>query len=867
MTKLFFLFDTGSSDDLRKMYKQLIQKNRVTLVENGDFRYFRDHLIQADLLSYIEVEHIEAEKTRPGRISKFLDILYRKPEKVIEQCCEVIREADHVLYGQFKWPRPPRPVSDIVDGLGTPGNQETRTPDQPLVIIQKELEDWYLHTLSRLHPIPWCEWLELDLDHVYTNLKVIPARKHRFGAMTDQTVPKESDPTCDETSVKVRPQDNSSLTRLTLEGSVFTERHEAIPTPHGRSVTFVEGPAGIGKSTLCRRLAYLWATNNHCIHGRHFHLVFILEARTLIGDLKHSIAEQLFSEDFGLDKNSIYNCIKEKEDSSLVILDGVDELTKEGKDTVLKLLKGTLLRHAHIFLTGRPEAAREFIKYANIHLALKGFTHENVESYICKYFEQETFQSGCRDKLLNRIRNDFQLQQLVVNPFTTLLLCLLVQDRDGEIPSNFNDILQQVIMSMCEHYVSKMEDKCKVSEDELFLAAGEIAYNGFKAGKLVFLETEVKKSCTSGLGEHLLKSGLLNRDFTLSRLHASGYCYFPHKSIQEYLCAWYLAELNEEGLRLNMVPLTLDYRLDINMYRLLLNMLAQSVSKFRIVVKSLCTKVERARSNSSTTTVESLRWTLLLLAGIDTNINVVDLAANIISGSDRLNRAFCYGSFYKYWTGRLEECARLVVQKMVLRPVAVVVHDRRLARGIGERCGRDVCHFLKRDSQLELTTAVQFPHFRELLVSSAATGCLLESAQMLSWPCVYCKSVKAAIAVLDMKTLTAHVLSVTLLPGAFTLPEVNSLVRQLTTAQMKLSVLIIMPEQTHDDAFYLKVYNLLSSCRSELVQVKFCLKKPYSSVVSPIDRSYSTSVRHELDMLYVFSTSVHQLYYDTACPF
>lgn len=49
--------------------------------------------------------------------------------------------------------------------------------------IQKELEDWYLHTLSRLHPIPWCEWLELDLDHVYTNLKVIPARKHRLHAM------------------------------------------------------------------------------------------------------------------------------------------------------------------------------------------------------------------------------------------------------------------------------------------------------------------------------------------------------------------------------------------------------------------------------------------------------------------------------------------------------------------------------------------------------------------------------------------------------------------------------------------------------------------------------------------------------------
>lgn len=52
------------------MYKQLIQKNRVMLVENGDFRFFRDHLIQADVLSDIEVEHIEAAKTRSGRISK-----------------------------------------------------------------------------------------------------------------------------------------------------------------------------------------------------------------------------------------------------------------------------------------------------------------------------------------------------------------------------------------------------------------------------------------------------------------------------------------------------------------------------------------------------------------------------------------------------------------------------------------------------------------------------------------------------------------------------------------------------------------------------------------------------------------------------
>lgn len=654
---------------------------------------------------------------------------------------------------------------------------------------------------------------------------------------------------------------------LNFEDSVITDLPETIPTPHGRTVTFVEGPAGIGKSTLCRRLAYLWATNNHYIHGRHFHLVFILEARSLIGDLKHSIAEQLFSEDFGLDQNSIYSCIKEHEESSLIILDGVDELTKEGKAMVLKLLKGTLLRHIHILLTGRPESAREFIKYANIHFALKGFTHENVESYICKYFEHETFQWGCRDKLLNRVRSDFQLQQLVVNPFTTLLLCLLVQDKDGEIPSNFNDILEQVIMSTCEHYVSKMQDECNVTEDELFLAAGELAYIGFKTGKLVFLETEIRNSCSSGLGEHLLKSGLLNRDFTLSRLHASGYCYFPHKSIQEYLCAWYLAGLSEDGLGRNMVPLTLEYRLDINMYRLLLKMLSQNESKFRIVVRGLCEKVERARPSSFTTTVESLRWALLLLVGIDTKINVLDITASIISGSDRLNRAFCYGSFYKYWTGQLEQCAILVVKKMALRPVAVVVHDRRLARGIGERCGRDVCHFLKRDSELELTTAVQFPHFRELLVSSTAKDCLLESRQMLSWPCVHCKSLKAAIAVLGMKTLTAHVFSVMLLPGTFTLPEVNSVVKLLTAAQMKLNVLIIMPEQTEDDTFYLKVYDLLSSCRSELVQVKVCLKKPYSSNVSPIDRSYSSSERRELDMLYVFSTSVHQLYHDTASPF
>lgn len=80
-------------------------------------------------------------------VHRFLDILSRKPETVIQQCCEVIREADHVLYGQFQWPRPPSSASDMIDGLGTPVHSETRVQGE--LQIQSKLSRVNYYTILK----------------------------------------------------------------------------------------------------------------------------------------------------------------------------------------------------------------------------------------------------------------------------------------------------------------------------------------------------------------------------------------------------------------------------------------------------------------------------------------------------------------------------------------------------------------------------------------------------------------------------------------------------------------------------------------------------------------------------------------------
>ncbi|KAJ7339496.1 hypothetical protein OS493_005894 [Desmophyllum pertusum] len=98
-------------------------------------------------------------------------------------------------------------------------------------------------------------------------------------------------------------------------------------------------------------------------------------------------------------------------------------------------------------LTARHEAGMEVRRYCDTLLEIVGYTSEDADSYIKKYFSNHEDPS-LADKLIEQLdpvdrtresgRRDgdgAQLRGLTANPLNTALLCLVCEDTKGNLPS------------------------------------------------------------------------------------------------------------------------------------------------------------------------------------------------------------------------------------------------------------------------------------------------------------------------------------------------------------------------------------------------------------------------------------------------
>lgn len=50
-------------------------------------------------------------------------------------------------------------------------------PIDELNSIQTVVSDWYKSRLSTIQPLPWNPMLEMDIDYVFSNLKIVDGHK------------------------------------------------------------------------------------------------------------------------------------------------------------------------------------------------------------------------------------------------------------------------------------------------------------------------------------------------------------------------------------------------------------------------------------------------------------------------------------------------------------------------------------------------------------------------------------------------------------------------------------------------------------------------------------------------------------------
>ena len=77
-----------------KKHRDLLRKNRISLVQDLEATQLLSYLYQEDILSENDRDSIKAEKTRGAKAEKLLDILPRRGKRAFDVFCHALATTD-----------------------------------------------------------------------------------------------------------------------------------------------------------------------------------------------------------------------------------------------------------------------------------------------------------------------------------------------------------------------------------------------------------------------------------------------------------------------------------------------------------------------------------------------------------------------------------------------------------------------------------------------------------------------------------------------------------------------------------------------------------------------------------------------------
>ena len=389
--------------------------------------------------------------------------------------------------------------------------------------------------------------MQLPLEQVYTRLKIVSRQRGDNQGKTECW----GDPIWNEDSRRdeVWAEARANTANKCYVFAMLKENKDVM--------TIVEGSPGIGKTTFCLKLAKEWANQSSSAASfPEFELVLLLKCRDIDGDLTEAITEQLFPKDMSKDaREELFRFLDyiENQERVLIILDGLDELPEKSKHYVDDLLHRERWACCYVLATTRQEKGIELRKQPefvfNSFLQIEGFTQQDSFEYIRRHFKIAGPEHSSKgEKLIEEIKENESLQDLQTNPFNLFLLCVVYEDREGELPSSRTDLYHVIVVCLLRRYCAKHDVKTSKEDMDLEIqfereicCLGMLAWNCLLNDRHSFFEENLEE--LESRNEKLLvrELGFVYKEESMKRLKPQHEYCFLHKSFQEYLAASYIA--------------------------------------------------------------------------------------------------------------------------------------------------------------------------------------------------------------------------------------------------------------------------------------------------------------------------------------
>uniref|UniRef100_A0A1X7TQ76 NACHT domain-containing protein n=1 Tax=Amphimedon queenslandica TaxID=400682 RepID=A0A1X7TQ76_AMPQE len=341
------------------------------------------------------------------------------------------------------------------------------------------------------------------------------------------------------------------------------------PTDSSLSLRIViDGPPGIGKTTLCRKLLNMWS-NGPLVHQQYDLVLYcplrnskIATATTLTDLFVHRRYEvPMVAEWF------------EKRDGEglLIIFDGWDELSEQLRQSSLaaSIIHRKQLDQCSVIVTSRSYASSSLLRMDTLsrHVQVIGFSKEEISTVIIQTLQTntklaqelidehaynfsesfKTTQSSKDSQLAVKLINDLEVQNDVQSLCYVPLVCsmvILVFKEEGHLPTTLTQLYENFILQTIRRHVKRHDIDSytlgSLSSLPSRLAKPlqemcQIAYTNLASTRMTF-SSHQSQSLSEAVKEDYL--GLMTTFIDYDEEEYQ----FLHLSIQEFLAAWWIAK-------------------------------------------------------------------------------------------------------------------------------------------------------------------------------------------------------------------------------------------------------------------------------------------------------------------------------------
>ena len=338
----------------------------------------------------------------------------------------------------------------------------------------------------------------------------------------------------------------------------------------------IDGPPGIGKTTLCRKLLNMWS--NGTLHQQYDFALYcplrnskIATATTLTDLFENQRYEVPVVAEWFKKRNG---------EGLLIIFDGWDELSTEHRQSslVASIISRKQLDQCAVIVTSRSYASSSLLDMTTIsrHVQVIGFSEDEISTVIIQTLQKDqklaqqliaenkisnllkqyftTTQSSKDSQLAVKLINDLKVRgdvrSLCYVPLVCSMVILVYCKEGGHLPTTLTQLYHNFILQTIRRHVKRHDANPRTlgSLSSLpsqlvkpFQEMCQIAYTNLTNTRMTFSSHQLHQLSLS----EAVKEDYLGLMTAFTEYDEEKY-QFLHLSIQEFLAAWWIAKHEEK---------------------------------------------------------------------------------------------------------------------------------------------------------------------------------------------------------------------------------------------------------------------------------------------------------------------------------